>query len=441
MIRQILLAAAILITNGEVVAQNWEQVGGGLSSYSRALYSTGEILIAGKQGGVIVNDSVAIRWNGENWSRYGDWCGLGFVASITEYQDEIIYSGACGLATWDGMELGSLVNNANSVVFGLSHYQDELVATGWFDTIGGIPASKVARWNGSVWAAIDNTQWEGGAIGCAIEYQGNLYVGGNMIDGELDIDRIGRWDGTQWNKVGNGIRGGMSIVSCFQIYQGDLYVGGRFTSELGNPGPSIARWDGEQWLDIGGATSGPNGLQGCEVRDMVVFNDELFAVGDCSLAGGIPAHRIAKWDGHKWCGFGDVFNGNISSIEVHQGELYIGGDFTTINGNPVLRVAKWVGGDNADTCGTLTGIEETPVANEIVRVYPNPATSTITISTPQGSITAIALFDVTGRAVNAVRLTSTDKTITLDVSSLPAGIYFGRVLIGELERSFKWVKQ
>jgi hypothetical protein len=262
-----------------------------------------------------------------------------------------------------------------------------------------------------------------------------------MLNSGLDIDRIGRWDGSQWHKVGNGIRGGIANVNCFEIYQGDLFVGGRFVPVNGNPGPNIARWDGQQWLDVGGGIDLPGGF-GCDVRDMVVFEDKLYAVGTCELAGGITADRIAKWDGEEWCGFGDVFNNSITAIEVHQGELYIGGGFSTINDDTIYRVSKWVGGDFVDQCGTVSSVADTELEAVELTVYPNPTNFTATIElsghSPQDEV-SVNLYDVHGKLLE-VPTVSRAENVTLDLSKLPTGMYFGQVFIGKELRTFKVVR-
>jgi hypothetical protein len=203
------------------------------------------------------------------------------------------------------------------------------------------------------------------------------------------------------------------------MYQNDLYMGGSFTDQNGNPSPKIARWDGEQWLDIGGGINSP-GVNGCSVADMAVFNDELYAVGSCAYAGGVPAQYIAKWDGFEWCGLGDVFDNTITAIEVHNGELYIGGGFQTINGDTILRVAKWIGGDLEAECGRLNGVEEP--ANGTFIIYPNPTSTTLTI-TSQKPITSIQLTDLFGRVVLAQQ-GQRGKTEMVDVSMLAPSVYF-----------------
>jgi trimeric autotransporter adhesin len=406
------------------LGQNWEQVGGGIPvalQSPRVLYSHGGSLIAGVQTSQPFHNPIFV-WDGTQWGNPYDWCqGGNSTLDITEFQGRLAVIGGCGIAVYEASEW---LNIAPVVARGFGHYQGDLIAVGWFSEIGGIPASKVARWDGIAWHAFDTTVWEGGAISCAIEYQGDLYVGGNMIDGELDIDRIGRWDGTQWHKVGNGIRGGMGTVNCLAIYEGDLYVGGRFLNGNGNPGPSIARWNGEQWLDVGGGLSGLSSMT-CGVTDMVVFNGNLYAVGDCMLAGGVSAERIARWDGKEWCGFGDVFNNNISALAVHQGELYMGGAFTTINNDTVLRVAKWVGGDFVEECGTLTGVEDIEQGSQEITIYPNPTLGPLTITSTKPLLT-VAVVDMLGRVLLSERGESSNSK-AIDLSHLPAGIYVVQV--------------
>jgi len=93
-----------------------------------------------------------------------------------------------------------------------------------------------------------------------------------------------------------------------------------------------------------------------------------------------------------------------------------------------------------DMTSCLTSVEEQGA--NLFQIYPNPATTHITLSAEEGSINTITLFDLTGKEVSFPPLLSeTEKSITLDVSGLPSGIYFGQVFVGENRRNFIWVKQ
>lgn len=260
----------LVFCSASLSAQNWEQVGDGLPYDVRSFHSMDGLLYAGMYGGNSEADPLYV-WNGVIWDTVETACPGGAVFGMIQYQDNLVTVGCNNLQSWDdGSNWIILENIGGAAIYGITLYQGDLIAVGLFDTIGGVAANGVGRWNGQEWSAIDGTVWEGSAVYRTIEYQGDLYIGGNMHNIELDIDRIGRWDGLQWNKVGNGLRGGITWVNCFEIYEGDLFVGGRFFAGNGNPGPNIARWNGEQWLDVGGGIYEPGGM-GCDVRDMVVF--------------------------------------------------------------------------------------------------------------------------------------------------------------------------
>ena len=84
------------------------------------------------------------------------------------------------------------------------------------------------------------------------------------------------------------------------------------------------------------------------------------------------------------------------------------------------------------TCDTITGIYDYNMDN-MVNVYPNPASTLITIELPLPKCeikTQLQLFDVTGKKV----LTKQINTITtpIDISNYPKGMYFYQ-LLGEKE--------
>ncbi len=70
---------------------------------------------------------------------------------------------------------------------------------------------------------------------------------------------------------------------------------------------------------------------------------------------------------------------------------------------------------------TSEGIDE--VGNEMVSVYPNPATDYITISGAEGK--QAEMFDLTGRRV--MEFTVSGASCTVSVAALPAGIYMLRI--------------
>ena len=127
-----------------------------------------------------------------------------------------------------------------------------------------------------------------------------------------------------------------------------LYAGGEFTMAGGISANRIARWDTltETWSALGTGMSD-------YVRAMVVFDDDtgggpaLFAGGQFDTAGDLPANRIAKWDGSSWSPLGIGTNGTVQVLAGYDDgngpALYAGGTFTTAGGITVNRIARWNG--------------------------------------------------------------------------------------------------
>lgn len=92
------------------------------------------------------------------------------------------------------------------------------------------------------------------------------------------------------------------------------------------------------------------GLNGT-VRALTIFDEDdagpsppaLFAAGDFTLAGGMAANRIARWDGSTWDPLGDGMNASVRALAVYNGELIAAGSFTTAGGVPANRIARWNG--------------------------------------------------------------------------------------------------
>ena len=64
---------------------------------------------------------------------------------------------------------------------------------------------------------------------------------------------------------------------------------------------------------------------------------------------------------------------------------------------------------------------ETPADNAEIRIYPNPASTTIYIESDGGNV---ELFDIMGRRVMSTKIN--EGTDTVDISHLPQGVYLLR---------------
>jgi aminopeptidase N len=77
--------------------------------------------------------------------------------------------------------------------------------------------------------------------------------------------------------------------------------------------------------------------------------------------------------------------------------------------------------------------------SELVGYYPNPTTDYIRISLPEGILSGLFLYDISGRVINA-SYTNEGTVVTLDVRGLAAGLYFINVLTSGGNQLIKLVR-
>lgn len=130
-----------------------------------------------------------------------------------------------------------------------------------------------------------------------------------------------------------------------------LFAGGDFTVAGGVLASYIAKWDGERWSTLGTGMSAP-------VRSLVVFDDgsgngpALYAGGFFATAGGVTVNNIARWNGAAWSSLGTGVSpqsSGVFALAVYDDgtgggpALFAGGQFSAAGGVAVGRIAKWNG--------------------------------------------------------------------------------------------------
>jgi len=119
-----------------------------------------------------------------------------------------------------------------------------------------------------------------------------------------------------------------------------LIVGGIFTVAGQLPANRVAAWNGSAWQPLG------TGMDD-QVGALVVYDGQLIAGGRFTTAGGVTCNSIARWDGLSWQALGEGMGGvNIPSVRtltVYGGELVAGGYFTTAGGAACNFIARWDG--------------------------------------------------------------------------------------------------
>lgn len=128
---------------------------------------------------------------------------------------------------------------------------------------------------------------------------------------------------------------GYDWFSPANITGGDVYAlaywnnmpvyGGNFTAINGIPVANIAQYS------ITGQGFSPLGTLDGVVKDLLVYNNNIYAAGSFGLA---------VWNGNTWNILG-ASNGIVNCLYEWNGDLYLGGDFTQIAGQNISYLAKF----------------------------------------------------------------------------------------------------
>lgn len=233
--------------------------------------------------------------------------------------------------TWSPVGSGGM----DDWVYASTVYNGDLIVGGKFSNAGGVSASHIARWDGTVWHALG--LGVNGKVNALIVHNGLLYVGGEFTQaGGQVMNYIAIWDGTQWlNDLGDM----GSIVTSFAIYNNQLIVGGYFTDADGVPLNYVARYGTTGWEALGTGTVGTQG----QVMAMEVYNNELIVGGFFTAAGGVSANHVAKWNGTTWSALGSGISNIVYSFTNYNNQLIAGGLFLSAGGVSANHVAAWDG--------------------------------------------------------------------------------------------------
>ena len=309
-----LFAGGYFTTAGGVSAHNiakwngssWSALGTGMDDEVRVLTvhddGTGPALYAGgyftKAGGVSAN--YIAKWNGSTWSSLGTGMNDGsWVYALTGFDDgtgPALYAGgwfgtaggisARCIARWNGSAWSALGTGTSNTVGALAVFDDgtgpALYAGGWFTTAGGMSANRIARWRGSAWSALGTGMPAYSAVTALTVFDAGtgpaLYAGGSFTTaGGVAANRVARWNGFSWSKLGAGLSGGewdgwVRALTVFNDGTGAaLYAGGYFTESGGRRTPYIARWGCTGLRSPGACTADINSDGRLDVNDFIAF--------------------------------------------------------------------------------------------------------------------------------------------------------------------------
>jgi hypothetical protein len=469
-------------------------------SSSGELYAGGLFQLAGS-----VNVENLARWNGSAWNPMPGTTtarglnGSAFAVAIAPNGDAYVggiftYAGgvaANAIARWNGTSWSALGAGITIVTprVGIGYVRalafapnGDLYVGGSFNRAGSVAAAGVARWNGSTWSAL------GSGVGgpsipfveaLAVAPGGDVYVGGNFTNaGGTAANYVARWNGSSWSALGSGVNG---VAEDFALAPtGEVYVAGSFSTAGGAAANAVARWNGSSWSSLGLGLHYPGGAAGRAFDIVLAPGGVIYAAGEFSQAGGLPASRVARWDGSRWSALGagvgsatSALDGAYKMVLAANGDLYVGGSFDLAGGSPAPNIARWDGSSwsplgtslndavmdlTQDANGRLYaagyftatgdgskavcsyGIYDPALALASTRataaaaaqLYPNPTRATVTLQLGADlPRQPLSLHDAQGHLVRSYPAPA-GRSVSLDLRGLPAGTYL--LQLGELTR-------
>jgi len=232
---------------------------------------------------------------------------------------------------------------------------------GDFSTIGGVPAGKVAKFipSSGEWKTLrdidfySETEQYGPISGgvYAIEVIDNyVYIGGGIFNSDsTELKYIRRFNLTsnKWENVPGGLNG--TVKALAKDSSGNLYAGGEFTQAGDVAVNYIAKWDGTNWTALGNGTDD-------YVLAIECSGNNVYAAGSFKNVGdNIRSQGIANWNGTDWLAmdkgveFSYKSGYSVQDIAVDsKGQVYIGGffditysDLDSLNHVGVFVDGKW----------------------------------------------------------------------------------------------------
>lgn len=386
-------------------------LGTGLNSAARAIAVSGtDVYVGGSFGSAGSASARGIaRWDGTSWHPLGTGV-QGTVNAVAIVGNKVFAGGnftnaggvsANRIAAWNGQSWSALGSGVGGTVTAIAVRGEDIIVGGDFQTAGGLPANRIAKWNGSSWSAfagapVPNTVTGLGFIG------NDLYVSSDTTTVD-NPNYLLKYDGTNWTGLAVGM-GGHGIRSM-AISGTDIYVSGGFQAVGGVPAVRVAKWNGSTWSALGSGISGTsNGVS------LAVAGNDLIASGDFTNAGGAAASRIARWNGAEWSSLGSGLDVQAITIVAAGGDIFAGGNFSRAgcNSSPYFaryRNLVWNGTTDTDWhTASNWGNGSVPTANAGVSIN----ASNISISSADVIVSSLVVSN--GRTVTI----GAGRTLTVD---------------------------
>ena len=225
----------------------------------------------------------------------------------------------------------------------------------------------------------------------------------------------------------------------------------------------VAKWDGSQWLNLGnGGTSGTT-ASGTVVNSVAITTFSPFTLGSSTTFNPLPidllsfkAELLNKTIAVKWSTANEI-NNHFFSVEK------------SLDGRNWFEIAKITAADANTTVNHYEILDHSPVSglqyyrlkqNDIngqsnyydkvavnysaisttILAYPNPCTDILSVEINQDETSSASILDQVGKVM--INQSSFESGIlSLDLGSLPSGIYFLELVVNNQKTTSKIIKK
>ena len=192
----------------------------------------------------------------------------------------------------------------------------QLLVAGDFANAGSTAANNVALWDGAIYTSLGSGVT--GEINSAIEFNGDIYLGGSGFNGNNDL---ARWNGDQWTYY-TIFDGKFPLINSLHVHDGALYAGGEMMGFAGVD-HSIHRINSNfTHTQVGSYFNG-------KVLAMETYNGFLVAGGEFSglvnATDPLIAH-VALLEGNEWSQLADGVDATVRDLHTVGSDLYVAGD-------------------------------------------------------------------------------------------------------------------
>ncbi len=242
----------------------------------------------------------------------------GITSSITSRPTSFLMAGRAGVSL-NGNEQPASVN-VMKVIAG------ELYIGGQFDSVGGIAANNVAKWNGWRWLPLGSGV--SGSVNAIQEFNGKIYVGGLFSSaGNTAAQNIAAWDGRAWSAPGGVVDG---AILAMAVSNDELFVGGAFSKFNNNTslGRLVKTENGNDW-----STADSGFGSGVSVTALHDINGVLYAAGYSGSGSASSASALKKFEksSMRWPNVASL-TGEIKAMASDVTHLYLVGGITAVSG-------------------------------------------------------------------------------------------------------------